>query len=419
MSNLEDLPSDVVHHDEPKDIYYIDYLDDPQEDEWTIYPIYKESQTGGILVWQIGFANGKLLIKHGFERTSKGTIGQLQHEETEVEVNSSGRNITEQALLQARRRYQDKLKDGYHPGTESNQSKIPAQLAVIYSDTVLKENNFKRGVACQIKINGIRARIWNENGEVKIYSRKGNEFSWLNHIRINIKELLILLPNECGLDCELYNEGMRFQEITSIVKSRNIKHERNQEINCYIFDLIITNKILEERIEILKKCWGMIPNTTKHIFVIPTHIEYMRENLEALLDASLYSGYEGLILRKCIGIAKGYNIKDMTDREVSETYYKGNRNNNLIKYKRFKDDEGIVVGIKEGLGRDKGTAIFTIKTKTGVIFDCRPQGTLEERKYSFDHPELCTGKIYTYKYFELTKKGVPWHSTGIGFRDYE
>ena len=425
MSLLEDFPTDDVPEPRALSTNMIEHIDEPDPilDSWAFYPLYKESQNGGTLVWQIGFSgtqvpSGCLVIKHGFERTSKGTVGEITFDETEVKTNLSGRSLQEQALLEARKRYQDKLKDGYHQGVPEGAAKLPAQLAVPYREGIFKDKHFNRGVSCQVKIDGIRARIWLENAEVKIYSRKGNKFSWLDHIKEEIKELLTLLPGNAGLDCELYNDKMKFEDLTAAVKTKISIHEKNKEVNCYIFDIVVPDMILEDRITMLKKCWDVVSGK-QHLFLVPNCIVHMRSSIDHYLDQAIASGYEGVILRKFLGVDRGYTKDKMKEKDINESLYRGNRNNNLIKYKKFKDAEGIIISVKDGKGKEKGAAIFGLKSKDGKIFDCRPEGTLGDRKRWFLNPNECIGKEYTYRYFELTKKGIPRFPVGVGFRDYE
>jgi DNA ligase-1 len=124
-------------------------------------------------------------------------------------------------------------------------------------------------------------------------------------------------------------------------------------------------------------------------------------------------GYEGLIMRKFLG------MENPTQKQLEETWYKGNKNNNLIKYKKFIDDEGEIIAITSGKDREEGLAIFTILSKTGKTFECRPSGLFEQRAYYYQNPVEFIGKEYTYRYFELTDAGVPRFPVGISFRDYE
>src|SRR5437660_1149034 len=101
---------------------YIDHTTDPTSlpDKWLFEGRYMKSQTGGILYWQIGFDLNtyKLISLHGYYITSGGHYGKLQVSEVDVEENLSGRDTQEQALLEARKKLLDKIRDGYLTANE-------------------------------------------------------------------------------------------------------------------------------------------------------------------------------------------------------------------------------------------------------------------------------------------------------------
>lgn len=67
---------------------------------WSLLPLYKMLANGGMLFWQIGFDGiAHLEIRHGYDD------GIIRTDRTEIQVNSSGRNMQEQALQDARQRY--------------------------------------------------------------------------------------------------------------------------------------------------------------------------------------------------------------------------------------------------------------------------------------------------------------------------
>ena len=90
-----------------------------------------------------------------------------------------------------------------------------------------------------------------------------------------------------------------------------------------------------------------------------------------------------------------------------------------MKVKEFFDEEGSIIEVSDGEGREKGLALFNVRNNTGKLFNVRPKGNFSQRAFWFTHPEECIGKRYTYRYFELTEYGIPRFPVGIAFRDYE
>lgn len=148
-------------------------------------------------------------------------------------------------------------------------------------------------------------------------------------------------------------------------------------------------KIIPDKTRFIKVCEFKIVNNISELN--KTHSDYVER------------GYEGLIIRKPDG-----------------KYEPDHRSSGLLKFKSFTDDEFEITDYKEGKGNDKGTVIFTCKTKDdNKFFEVRPRGTREERKKMFLDAESYIGKYLTVKYFELTDDGIPRFPVGLAVRDYE
>lgn len=390
---------------------------------WCFEGLFKKSQTDGILYWQIGFnsLNEEIITLHGYYLTSGGNYGKLQEDRLSVSENLSGRNIQEQGLLQSRSKYIDKRREGYVPASEYGQSKelsIPeAQLANKYdlnTGKPITEEHLKRGITMQPKLDGIRARIFKINGDIIIYSRNNLEYPYLNEVRKEAELVLRLLPQGTGLDCELYNSDLTFEELTSIIRTEKFMHQKNNLIKCYIFDIIMLNTCVEDRTRTLREAYLKVKSTHTftHLFVLLQEEVHLRSLIKDIHDKYVLAGYEGAIIRKLCG-------GTMVAKDKKESYYLPGRNNNLLKVKIFIDEEGTVIGAKEGEGRETGLVIWVIRDDNGKVFDCRPRGSFDLRRYHYDHYKDYVGKRYTYRYFEKTEYDIPRFPIGVGFRDYE
>ena len=74
--------------------------------------------------------------------------------------------------------------------------------------------------------------------------------------------------------------------------------------------------------------------------------------------------------------------------------------------------------VKEGTGREKGTAIWICKTGE-QHFSVKPEGTLEKRREYLVEKEKYIGKQLTVRFQNLTAIGVPRFPVGVVVRDYE
>ena len=108
-------------------------------------------------------------------------------------------------------------------------------------------------------------------------------------------------------------------------------------------------------------------------------------------------------------------------RNKDSPYKQQGRSKDLLKYKKFHDDEFVVIGHHEGTGAHKGTPIFECrsKAKEGKIFSVTMQGTIESRKQMLENVKGYYGKLLTVKYQEISADGEPRFPVGICFRDYE
>ena len=84
----------------------------PNQESWKLVPLFSDSVLGDTRVWQIGYdhTNNNLKTVYGIIVTTKGQAGEnLQTSYHPVKVNNSGRSLKDQALLEARRRYLNKI----------------------------------------------------------------------------------------------------------------------------------------------------------------------------------------------------------------------------------------------------------------------------------------------------------------------
>jgi DNA ligase-1 len=89
-------------------------------------------------------------------------------------------------------------------------------------------------------------------------------------------------------------------------------------------------------------------------------------------------------------------------RKKNSAYDHG-RSNELLKVKTFKDDEAIVYDHQKGKGRHKGRmGAVMCRLRDGTEFKVGSGFSDKERE---DPPPI--GTVISYRYFEMTKAGVP------------
>ena len=426
----------------------ITYDQFPTTIQWALSPLYKINERGKRLYWQIGYNpyENKLISLSRQMENAKGEKGKLKVSKVEIKKNKSGRNFQEQALLEAKSKYHKKYQENYRPEGESESIFFPPQLANDYRPPInyltgegsqITLRHLQRGVACQSKIDGIRARSWiltseiPEKNQVILLSRKDNEFTSPYHIKEELKYFFSFLYQEIinkgynpygesmktqwGIDGELYDHELSFEEISSRVRTKNKIHPQVIDLKYYIFDLIVPNVPYDVRKEILETSYTnyyQYRQGQTYLILLSTLIANSYEEIDTYLMHFISYNYEGLMMRKILG-------NNPNNDEIQETYYEPKRSNNLLKYKLTVTEEGIVLDIVPGEGKESDLAEIIIRDIRGNILKIHPSGPYEARREWLQNKYKYIGLPYTFKYQELTEDGIPRFAVGIVFRTYE
>ena len=153
-------------------------------------------------------------------------------------------------------------------------------------------------------------------------------------------------------------------------------------------------------------------NINTKFFILACSLAYKNEDIVKYHEIYVSLGYEGAIIRKLAG-------KNPTEKDIRESIYRDTRTNNILKYKIFFEEEGTIIDVYDGQGKEKNVASFVIQDDKGKIFKVHPTGTLELRKKWFLEPKSkFIGRRYTYYFFERTEYGIPRFPIGKTFRDF-
>jgi len=194
------------------------------------------------------------------------------------------------------------------------------------------------------------------------------------------------------VDGEAFDSNMTFEELTSTFKTDPLK------LKFHVFDFFDLKKLdmtFEERWEKVKSL------KNSHYEYVETTLVMLREHVPMVHKKHVEEGHEGTMIR---------------DRD--SVYEVGQRSNYLLKFKDFQTEEYPIVDVKEGTGREKGTAIWVCKVGE-QHFSARPEGTLEVRKKFLEEKDKYIGKRLTVRFQNLTALGVPRFPIGVVVRDYE
>jgi DNA ligase-1 len=360
--------------------------------------LYKFASSGKVQQWTI--SAGQYQVGGAFYSTEYGQQGgSLQ--ETTVDI-TEGKNVGkknetspyQQALSEAESKWKKKQDKGYSPNAPQQLKVTSPMLAKSYDK---EKKKVKFPCIYQPKLDGMRCIAAKVNGIVNMFSRGGKPIDTLPHINSLLEELM---DDGEILDGELYTHGVAFQKVISWIK-RNQPDSVKVQYNVY--DMINSDAYPKRFKRICrligKKGKGII--RTVYTDVVNSHAEIAAAHKEQCAR-----GFEGIMLRlgKC-------------------EYKIGRRSSDLLKVKKFFDEEFEIIGAFENIGKQKGQCTFTCVTKTGATFNVKPMGTSQEREQYWTDWQSGSlkGNMLTVRFFEWTTSTpkVPRFPIGVTIRDYE
>ena len=248
------------------------------------------------------------------------------------------------------------------------------------------------------KLDGVRClTVVDHQGNVKSYSRVGNEFETLQVVKDAIKSLGVLGVVFDGEICMMDENGNEdFQGIMKQIKRKdhqidNPKYVMFDYLTLKEFNAKESKKTLSERIMRFVKLDIMITNQDS-LSVLEQHVVSDDDHFAKLKADAEKEGHEGVMLRKNVG-------------------YEGKRSQNLLKVKKFFDaeykvervdfeDHRVIREGKEVVVPMMAQAYITHKGYEVAV----GSGWNQEQRIKYNaNPDLIIGKEITVQYFEETK----------------
>ena len=221
------------------------------------------------------------------------------------------------------------------------------------------------------KLDGVRC-VW--DGKV-MRTRNGNLFYppdfFIEHF-----------PKDMILDGELFMDRGEFQKTVSVVR-RQDKNDGWKQIKYLVFDGPAISGNFSKRLKILKEKLSEIDS--EYIKLHEHEVCKDEAHLQKEMKRVVALGGEGMMIRD------------------PKSKYEHRRVKTMLKVKEFHDDEATVIGSEKGTGRlENLMGAVVVKNKAGKVFKVGSGFTDKERA---NPPKK--GTVITYRYFELTKDGIP------------
>ena len=259
--------------------------------------------------------------------------------------------------------------------------------------------DWKDGWYVSRKIDGVRCvAIVDNNGDATFYSREGKEFYTLDVIAGGIKALNVTNVVFDGELCLVDDKGN--EDFQGIMKQIKKKDHTIPNPSYKMFDIISHDEFYSKKghsnkpysirssnlTEVMKK------NTCVCLTVLDQEKVKDDDHFQEWVKKSSKLKWEGLMLR-------------------ADSPYKGKRSKDLLKVKKFFDDEYTVIDVKTGPFRyvknskeaEEIMLSAVVIQHKGYTVDVGSGFSIEQRKEFYADPSKILGKIVTVQYFEQTK----------------
>ena len=281
---------------------------------------------------------------------------------------------------------------------------VPAFKVALAKEYESGKCNWNDGWYASRKLDGVRClAITDEDGNCKLYSRMGKEFTTLNKVKEAIEATNIVNTVFDGEICLVDEDGN--EDFQGIMKQLRRKDHQIENPAYMMFDMLNikdfnnqkSEEILSDRLHTLRSFLNDRLHTLRSFLNIDTQIlRYTEqalinddEHFETWSKIADYFNWEGVMLRKDVG-------------------YEGKRTKNLVKVKQFHDAEYEVIDYDNDdheVVRDGKSE--TIKMLAQVWIEHKGyrvkvgSGWSQEQRLQYMDGSI-VGKIITVQYFEET-----------------
>lgn len=241
------------------------------------------------------------------------------------------------------------------------------------------------------KIDGGRIVAIKKNGEVKFYTRQGQEYEGLVDLEVEMKAYM---PDNIALDGEitLLDKGKlsskeQYKETMKITRREGEKHG----VKMLVFDVLPLDVFENQtRSEVYKSRRQFLESVLSgHKFEFFRLLPVLYQGTDTLeitkwLNSSIAQGEEGIMIN------------------LADAPYEFRRTNSLLKVKKMQDVDLELIGFEEGTNRHTGRLGAILCEYKGNIVKCGSGFSDELRVEIWAHREDWLGRTVVIQYFEET-----------------
>mgnify|MGYP003335312217 FL=1 len=316
-------------------------------------------------------------------KESKKQLSEPYYAQPKNVGRANQRNSQQQADFEFDAIIKKQMDKGFHREGEKPKTLPMPMLAHKFKDN---KSKVEFPVFVQPKLNGMRMLFDGDMG----WSRGNKEIipEVIQHLKFDTDGFI--------LDGELMLPGNQLLQ-ESMTAIKKFRPELSPTLIYHVYDVVDSDLPYAKRYQLIV---DICRNAPKNVKIVQTELVKNEDDIMKYHKKFVKDGFEGTMVR------------------FPEFPYEiGKRSYSLLKLKDFTDDEYRIVDIIDGDGSDRGLAIFQLDNGKGQIFNCRPEGSQENRADLFENRKKLIGKYLTVRFFELSKDGVPIFPVGVGIRD--
>lgn len=370
----------------------------------TLPELYKRTATGAIQLWSIAVEGATIVTTYG----QVGGAMQTTSESIKSGKNQGRKNETgaeEQARKEAKSRWDKKKKSGYvgsitaaeqgAVGDEIEGGIVP-MLAKVYEEHSMKIKG--REVAVQPKLDGGRMiAMIDRDGAVSLWTRTRKRIYSMDHIA----ERLSWIAQKQNwrnviLDGEAYSSvhATDFEGLMSAFRKERTTPE-SQKLQYWVYDMV-SDENFKNRLGFLS---DLVLVGGSMVRLVDTIFVRGEEKIFELHEKFVAEGFEGAMIRT---LDRGYEQK---------------RSDQLLKLKKFLDEEFEIVGLNEGKGKLAGHCGAFVCKIGNETFQVKMSGKTEKLREYWENKEDYIGRMLTVKFQSKTSYGVPRFPVGLRIRE--
>ena len=317
-------------------------------------------------------------------KESKKQLSEPYYAQPKNVGRANQRNSQQQADFEFDAIIKKQMDKGFHREGEKSKTRPMPMLAHKFRDHTDK---VEFPVFVQPKLNGMRMLFDGDMG----WSRGNKEIipEVIQHLKFDTDGFI--------LDGELMLPGNQLLQ-ESMTAIKKFRPELSPTLIYHVYDVVDSDLPYAKRYQLIV---DICRNAPKNVKIVQTELVKNEDDIMKYHKKFVKDGFEGTMVR------------------FPEFPYEiGKRSYSLLKLKDFTDDEYRIVDIIDGDGSDRGLAIFQLDNGKGQIFNCRPEGSQENRADLFENRKKLINKYMTVRFFELSKDNIPIFPVGVGIREW-